>query len=205
MQTKNSLSAYCVSVIILITGAGLIWQATDGLNAFTSETARRLAIAAEQPLMPNFIIETMSGERRDLTSSDGKVILVEFIYTSCPTICQSAGSNLAKLQRKIINAQLQDHIQIYSVSFDPKNDTPDALKSYGERHGADGKIWTIARPSENDLTSILKAFGVIVISDNVGGFEHNAAIHIVNPAGKLTAIVDLDNISSALRQARRVM
>ena len=77
------------------------------------------------------------------------------------------------------------------------------LRDYAEAHGADGHVWTVARPeSEQALYSLLKAFDVIVIPDGAGGFVHNAALQVVGQNGKLKAIFDVGEEAQVLAAAR---
>jgi protein SCO1/2 len=82
---------------------------------------------------------------------------------------------------------------LLSISFDPEHDDPANLKKYGEAYGADGKVWRIARVQDKaELQSLLDAFGIIVIPDQFGGFEHNTALHLVGRDGRLRLISDID-------------
>lgn len=188
--------------LVTIMGCASLWYATDGLQAVTSEGKRRVSVARLQPAVPDVILETMSGSTTSLARGNGRFTLVEFIYTRCPTICRTAGTELARLRDRIQVQNLQERIRILSVSFDPEHDGISELSSYGKTHGADGKVWTVARPSTTDLEKLLSAFGVMVIPDKFGGFEHNAALLIINPAGRLVSILDVDDIEGALAAVR---
>lgn len=191
------------SVIVAVIGCVFLWCATDGLQAVTSEGKRRASVARLKPVVPDIGVETMSGSTMRLAGGDGKFTLVEFIYTRCPTICQTAGTDLARLRDRIKKHNLQDRVRIVSVSFDPEHDGISELASYGKAHGADGEIWTIARPSRTDLERLLEVFDVLVIRDEFGGFEHNAALLIVGPSGRLILILDVDDIDGAFATISR--
>lgn len=123
--------------------------------------------------------------------------MVEFVYTTCPSICQSAGADMARLRDRLAGAGLADRVRLVSLSFDPETDTPELLADYGARHGADGRLWTVARPDPADLPALLAAYGVRVIPDGWGGWTHNAALHVVGPDGRLRAILDIDDLDGA--------
>ena len=156
-------------------------------------------------MLPDTRLQTMSSEVVGVPSAEGKVTMVEFIYATCPTICQSAGADLARLRDRLVEQGLGDEVRILSVSFDPETDGPQQLAAYGESHGADGRIWTIARPDVDALARLLKAFGVVVVPDRFGGYQHNAALHVVDPQGRLSAILDSDDIPGALGAAKRAL
>ena len=190
------------SLVVVVMGCACLWHATDGLQAVTSEGKRRVSVARVQPISPNVVLETMSGSKVSLVRGDGRFTLVEFIYTRCPTICRTAGAALARLSDQIKAHGLNERVRIVSVSFDPENDGTSELTSYGKAHGADGQIWTVARPSEGDLKTLLEAFGVVVIPDEFGGYEHNAALLIINPSGRLISVLDVNDIDGAFSVVR---
>jgi len=209
-QTKAMHAAATASLIITIVGGACLWNTTYGLQAFTAESARRIDVVHEKKIIPNVVLETMTGAELEIpsdkhTHNSKKITIVEFIYTSCPTICQTAAADLASVVARLKSENLDSRVQVLSVSFDPLRDGINQLASYGDAHGADGDTWTIARPSQRDLAKMLDVFGVVVIADEFGGFEHNAALHVVDMRGRLTAILDTDDIDSAVRAARQAL
>lgn len=183
------------ATIVAFVGSFVLWTATDGFGAFTAEAARRLHVEREKIEVPKVVLTDFSG--RQILLPDGKVTLVEFIYTTCPTICQTAGEDFFRLRRRLEKSGLAEQVQMLSVSFDPVRDDNQSLASYAEFHGADGNIWTIARPRTEALPSILRTFGVTVIRDELGGYQHNTAIHVLDRSGRLVAITDTENIERA--------
>jgi protein SCO1/2 len=87
---------------------------------------------------------------------------------------------------------------LLSVSFDPDADTLARLRAYADLYHADGKVWRIARVADKDaLAAMLRTFEVVVISDALGEFQHNAAIHLVDEHGQLTRIFGYDEAEQA--------
>lgn len=185
------------SLAVVLAGGAVLWQATDGFAALTTERARRLRAITDMPAVPTFPVETMTGERLLLPPHDRKATVVEFIYTNCPTICQTAGAEMARLRDRLAAEPFAGRVRLVSLSFDPARDTPPQMAEYGRWHGADGKVWTVARPDDDALPALLHAYGVTVIPDGAGGFIHNAALHVVSPDGRLTAILDMDDLDGA--------
>lgn len=184
------------SLLVALLGSAVLWWGSDGFTAFTSETARRLRVLkAPQPL-PALFFEDQNGERFRLADYAGKRLAVEFIYTRCATVCYTLGSAFQQLAR-----EAEDDLFLLSISFDPARDTPSELRAYGERFAADGRRWRLARPlldgdgDDAELHALLDAFGIVVIPDRLGGFEHNAAIHLLAADGRLAAISDPDAAS----------
>jgi protein SCO1/2 len=64
----------------------------------------------------------------------------------------------------------------------------------------------LGRPAgAGELRGWLDAFGVVVIPDGVGGYAHNAAVHVVGPDRRLVAIFDLQDIDGIVRKAREIV
>ncbi len=198
----NDLMASLIAVIL---GASVLWSATDGLQVVTTEGARRAEVRESPAPVPEVRLEMMDGTTEGLIGTDGRLRLVEFIYTSCPTICRSSGADLAQLRDRLKSEGYAGKVRVLSISFDPQTDQVDHLRAYGELHGADHAIWSVARPRQDDLEALLKAFGVIVIPDGFGGYQHNAAIRIVSPSGRLSAILDTSDIDGALTEIARIL
>ena len=60
-------------------------------------------------------------------------------------------------------------------------------------YSADGRSWRFARVRDaRDLAPLLRAFGIIVIPDAGGDFQHNAAVHLLDAEGRLARVLDLD-------------
>jgi protein SCO1 len=187
-----------VIVSLAVLGSGVLWQATDGARAVTSEGARRLGVLRDAPEIPRTALTDMSGKTLALQPPAGGVALVEFIYATCPTICVDAGAAFAQLKQRLADAGLDTHTQLFSISFDPDRDNVATLRHYADAHGADGTAWTVAVPSVADLPGLLDRFGIVVIPDPFGGYQHNAAIHVVDDRRRLTGIFDIDDLDGVM-------
>lgn len=178
-------------------GCAALWQATDGLRAITAEGARRVAISQSPEPVPSTLLEAMNGDLRPL--ANGEPTLIEFIYTTCPTICQTSGGDFAELRDHLAAVELD--VPMVSISFDPEEDDLEAMQTYAELHSATGDPWTIARPRSEDLPALLETFRVTVIPDNWGGYEHNIAVLLINRDGQFSGIFDtraFDEIADAV-------
>jgi protein SCO1/2 len=131
-----------------------------------------------------------------------RVLLVDFIYTRCETYCAALGSVYAQLQQRFAAGLASGDMQLLSISFDPARDDAVALRAYRARYTADPSGWDVGRPVAADLPRWLETFGVVVIADELGGYAHNAAIHVVDTERKLIAIHDLTDIDGIARSAR---
>lgn len=182
-----------VTALVTVLGSGVFWWGTDGFTAFTAETARWADILRAPRPLPAAVLEDQDGRVFGLDDYRGRLLAVEFIYTRCTTICTSLGMAFRQIRDRVPAQALGRDVALLSISFDPERDDPPSLKGYGIAHGADGEHWRLARVRDAaQLRALLEAFGVVVIADRFGGFEHNAAIHLVGRDGRLVEISDLD-------------
>ncbi|APG45492.1 SCO family protein [Phaeobacter porticola] len=184
------------SVLAAVIGGGVLWQATDGAQAFTSEAARRLDVLRAPRAVPDVQLEDMASRPVPLLPQPDEVVLVEFIYTVCGDICQIAAADFAEIRDRLQARGLK--VRLLSVSFDPERDTPEQMAIYGDAHEADGAMWTVARPRQKDLPDLLELFDVTVIPDEWGGYQHNAAIHVITGDGRFSAVYDTDAVEAVL-------
>lgn len=198
------LRTLLASAVVLAAGGGVINRATDGFRAFTTESARRLAVRDHPPVVPTLPLQTADGGHTSFSELRGRWILVDFIYTTCMTECSLQGAEFARLERELAAPIASGKLVLLSVSFDPARDSPAALSEYVRSHGGGGEGWLAARPvSKSDLAEFLRMFGVVVIADGMGGFMHNAATLVVDPTGKLVRVFDWDDVAGAARYVTR--
>ncbi len=179
-------------ISLLIAGVGILWAGTDGLQVITAEGARRLVIQEKPKPLPASLLRDQRGEAFRLQDFQGSNLLVEFIYTRCVTLCTSLGETFEQVSRQLPTEARGSKVNLVSISFDPRDDIAD-LNAYGERYDAAPDHWRIARvENPQELKQLLDTFGITVIPDRWGNFEHNAAVHFVNRQGYLDTIVDHD-------------
>jgi protein SCO1/2 len=187
-------------LLILAAGIAILSLATDGFSAFTTEAARRVDVHEHPRAVPDVMLQTAGGQRIDFKSLRGRWLLVDFIYTRCMTYCSVQGGAFARLQDRLADPIARDKVTLLSISFDPEHDDPERLADYQRRFGDRGAGWLAARPADAaGLAALHRVFGVTAVPDGLGGFVHNAAIAVVDPRGRLVAIMDWDDPRAAAR------
>lgn len=190
---------------VLAAGLGALSWATEGFRVITSEGARRLAVEYSPTPLPDVGMIDQDGHPFSFADYRGRPVLVDFIYTRCPTICGVRGDDFRALLGRPGEPSAAG-IALLSISFDLDNDDPKALQLYGERYGAAVPWWRIALPADRgSLAMLLSSFGVVVIPDGFGGFVHSSAVYLIDRRGRLARILDSETpaaIASAMRTAR---
>lgn len=182
------------SALVLILSFFSISWLTEDFQVFTKEQARRLSVSQSKPLLPATPMLDQRGNLHDLrnwVTEEQRLLVIDFIYTRCNTVCLSLGNEFQQLQELIQSKNMQERVALLSITFDPLYDTPEKLADYASRLKADEQIWRFATVKDtNDLDGLLQFFMVTVINDEFGGYQHNAALLGVTPDGRLQSIAD---------------
>lgn len=201
MQMKpRTLLSMLATMTSLLSGVATAWTLTAGFSSFTSESWRRADIEASPRQIPIATLEDHTGNRLALQTLCDRILVVDFIYTQCTTICRSLGAVSPQLTRLFAEQMLD--AQVVSLSFDHETDTPERLNHFKRSMESVVTSWLLARPLNlNDRTALLQTFGIFVIPDGFGGYEHNGGLHIVHHC-KLVKVLDPQDIDGALASVR---
>jgi protein SCO1 len=194
---RTSLACTALAATALFGAASL----TEGFDVWTAEGARRLRVANAPVAVPHAMLvgDQLNGlSLQDVLAHPGRVTIASFIYTRCTSVCLTLGSNLQQLQ-----AMLGSDIRLLSISFDPAHDSAEQLRRHAELWRADARYWRMASvPDAAQLQRLLEAWQVVVIADGRGGWEHNAALLVIDQRGRLVRIFDDNDVAGALDFAR---
>jgi len=204
LKTRLPLLA---SALVLALGLFAWWQATLGFRSFTWESWRRLQLEDRPVALPRVSVQDQDGRLLDTTSLQGEVLVMNFIYSRCTSVCVVSGSRFGRLLKAIRQAGREGRVRLVSVSLDPGYDTPAHLLAYRRRYeSGPSPAWSVVRVIERQAQQrLLSAFGVVSIPDGFGGIKHNAAAHIVDARGRLVAILDEDDEPGILAVVDRLL
>jgi protein SCO1/2 len=130
---------------------------------------------------PNFVLLNQEGNRFDSMTLGGKVVVLDFIYTTCTDVCPLFTANFAQLQRTLKNERAG--LFLISITTDPEVDSPKVLKAYAQRYGADFQNWAFLTGSESQLKPVWKAFDVRVIKRGRGLVQHTSLTTVIDRQG----------------------
>ncbi len=189
---------------VLLGGVLAFAHLTHGFSVITAEAARRQTVARAPVPVPRLNGIDQEGAYRSLVDpTDHRVMIVDFVYTRCTSICSALGGSYQQLQAQIEDQHLAGRIRLMTVSFDPAHDTPAFIAAYADRLRAHPGVWTVMTPLDpGQLSASLTAFGIIATPVGDGQFVHNAAFHVVDRQGRLARIVDIDQPQQAIIAAR---
>jgi protein SCO1/2 len=111
--------------------------------------------------VPDLTLLNQDGKKIKLSSilDPGKPVIIDFIYTTCTTICPVLSSGYLNMQHKL--GEATETVQLVSISIDPENDRPEQMKKYLQMFGAK-KGWDFLTGSRNDIILVMKTFDASV-------------------------------------------
>ena len=113
----------------------------------------------------------LTNQLNEISSHDDfkdKIQVVDFFFTSCPTICPTMTSHL-----KMVQASFQDNEKVNLVSFtiDPERDSPQQLRKYAESYCADHGTWKFLTGNRDTIFDLSRDYKVMAHEDSEHGEE----------------------------------
>jgi protein SCO1 len=164
--------------------------------------ARRLALlrkiasgiaAAALPVgasVPDFTLTDQKGRPVTLSDFHGKVVAVNFTYTSCqlPDFCLRVVNHFGVLQKPFAQALGRDLVFL-TITFDPARDSPEVLDRYSRQWRPDPDTWRFLTGAVPDVRRVLETFGVAAFPDE-GMLDHSLHTLVIDRQGRLAAHVE---------------
>jgi len=144
----------------------------------TSKTAR----VVTNSKAPDFTLVNQNGAAFHSDSARGRVILVTFVFTTCPDVCPLLTAKFAQLQRMLAREHASAFFLI-SITTDPEVDKPEVLKSYAQRYGADFNTWAFLTGDEDKISKVWRSFGVSVKKKGKGLVQHTSLTTLIDRQG----------------------
>ena len=169
---KNSYIV--IAFIILIFG---IWALPKIVDRLTDKELVKFE------KVPDFEFIDQNDEKISNRTYQGKVYLVEFFFTTCPTICPKMNANMVKIQNEFYG---NPDFGIASFSIDPVHDTPEVLKVYAKEKGATLKNWHFMTGDKEKIYHFSNVGFKLYAGENKdveGGFEHSGLFALIDKEG----------------------
>jgi protein SCO1/2 len=133
---------------------------------------------------PGFELVDQDGRTVSLASLRGDPVFLDFVYTSCPGPCPILTATHVSLQRAL-PTELRARIRFVSISLDPERDTPEALRSYAEVHGADLASWSFLTGTPDAVRPVVASYGVGSVRGEDGEIDHIVATFLIDAEGRI--------------------
>lgn len=134
--------------------------------------------------VPDFEFVNQEGKTISNKTYDGKVYVVEFFFSTCPTICPMMNQQMLLLQNQFFG---NPEFGIASISITPEIDTPTVLKKYAKNNGINHKNWHLLTGKSEEEVYALSNQGFKLYAgkgdEDHGGFEHSGLFALVDKNG----------------------
>lgn len=203
MSKKTNYSYVGIAFIILVFGIIFIPKIVNRINTdditrdgnrsedVTTNTVSKskksdlayLEINGKPKKVPAFSFTNQDGET--ITNKDflGKVYVVEFFFTTCPTICPIMNRNLVEVQNHFKDFK---NFGVASFTINPEVDTPQVLKAYADHYGIVNPNWHLMTGPEEEIYKLAnEGFNLFTARDETveGGFEHSGNFALIDKEG----------------------
>jgi len=140
--------------------------------------------------VPDFQFVNQEGDT--VTNQDllGKVYILDFFFTTCPTICTPMSRNMSQINEKL--SKYEDYTAV-SISIDPDNDTPAILKEYASKYNAQTTDWQFLTGDKQEIYTLARdGFSAYVgeSDDPAIRFEHSGNFALVDRDGYIRSRKD---------------
>ncbi|MCX7546782.1 SCO family protein [Xanthomarina sp. F1114] len=200
MSNKTNYSYVGMAFIILVFGIIFVPKIVDRIkNKDISRSDRMsqgqdnnfkdnndlvfLEINGEPKKVPEFSFTDQNGQT--ITNKDylGKVYVVEFFFTTCPSICPKMNRNLVEIQNAFKG---NTDFGVASFSINPEHDTMEVLKDYASKYGITNPNWHLLTGEKEDIYKLAnEGFNLYTAQDDEaeGGFEHSGNFALIDKNG----------------------
>ncbi|QLE01467.1 SCO family protein [Galbibacter sp. BG1] len=195
----KSKSYIVIGFVVLVFGIIFIPEIVDRISSGSVVDQDRHSIGAKKVTaddllkmgqVPSFKFVDQNNDTISNKDYEGKVFVVEFFFTTCPSICPIMNANMIKLQNRFKG---NEDFGIASFTINPEYDTPEVLKKYADEYGVTNPNWHLMT---GDMSQVYKlsntGFNLYAEeNENVnGGFEHSGLFALVDREGYIRSRPD---------------
>lgn len=192
MQGVTGTKKYLILFALLLLPSLLYLYLIQGKHNFahlpyvtyTDETG-----ALVQREAPDFNLIDQNAESLTRADLKGKIYVVNFFFTSCPSICPIMTANMTKIHERFLH---YDDLNILSLTVDPRRDTPETLKEYAVNRKIDSPKWHFLTGDKDSIYAVAYKFLSSAMEDGSapGGFLHTEYFVLVDKEGKMRSRED---------------
>jgi protein SCO1/2 len=132
--------------------------------------------------LPDVSLVDQRGNVFPLASLKGKLVLIDFIYTSCRSTCPLLTAKMVQVARELGPALGAD-VRIVSITLDPEHDGPANLATYAKSHGAADSGWIFLTGKPSEIDRVLAQYKLRRMRENDGSVMHSVSAFLLGPDG----------------------
>ncbi|MBT8259266.1 MAG: SCO family protein [Bacteroidia bacterium] len=180
-MNKTNYSYVGIAFIILVFG---IWAIPKIVGNFNKPELEVIGKAPE--------FSFINQDRETISDSDyiGKVYVVEFFFTTCPSICPIMNRRMVEIQDKFFG---NPNLGIASFTITPDIDTPEVLKAYADKYGVSNPNWNFLTGEKDAILKLSnEGYNLYAAStmDEDGDFSHSGLFALIDKEGNIRSRYD---------------
>jgi protein SCO1 len=179
MSSKSNLNRVIAAVLF---GAGLLPSVASSHIPIPPKEPSQIGRQVVKKTVADFKLTDQDGKPFKFSDTRGKLVLVTFIFTTCPDVCPLLTAKLAAIQRTLEENKFRNYF-LLSITTDPERDTTGALKEYAGHFKADFRRWSFLTDSRQELAKVWKLFGVKVTKNESGQVQHTSLTTLIDRQG----------------------
>ena len=157
----------------------------------------------------DFRLVDQQGDTLTLADVEGRILVADFFFTTCPTICPKMTSQMTRVQEAFRDEPL---VAILSHSVTPEIDSVATLSAYGELHGVDPDRWHLLTGDRAQIYALARRSYFAALDEGDGGpddFVHTENFVLVDPQHRIrgyydgTSTADVDRLIDDIRRLLR--
>ncbi|MBW7931458.1 MAG: SCO family protein, partial [Gammaproteobacteria bacterium] len=184
MAVRGGFGRRLSAFLLLIAAAGAVAPATGLAQALDEAEALQASQAAIGRQVGNHRFIDQRGQPFELAKLSGRPILVSYIYTSCPFICPTLTTSLARMVRIARDTLGTDSFSVVTVGFDTRVDTPEQMRRYAQERRIDDPHWYFLSGDEATVAALAEEIGFLYVP-MAGGYDHLNQVTVINAAGRV--------------------
>ena len=149
--------------------------------------ARETYVQIVERPAPPFTLTDTQGRSVSFADFQGQVVVLNFIYASCPDVCPLHSALIAELQAQINRTAMADMVQFISITTDPERDSPQLMDEYGEAQGLDPAKWIFLTGAVQATRGLAWDYGLKFSPGEEGYLMHGVVTHVIDKSGTLRA------------------
>lgn len=156
----------------------------DRLDKVSSSSSAEDALVKIGPA-PKFELTNQNGEKITNDTYKGKVYVLEFFFTTCPSICPKMNQSMLIIEKKFFG---NPNFGIVSITIDPVHDTPAVLKSHAMLLGVKSSNWNFLTGDRQTIFDLANKGYNLYAGENSkvnGGFEHSGMFALIDKNGNI--------------------
>jgi protein SCO1/2 len=138
---------------------------------------------------PEFTLVNHLGDTVGKEILENKIAVVDFFFTTCPTICPIMKSNMLNVYDEFKD---KENFIILSHTIDPEFDTQEVLNDYSKKLGITGNTWYFLTGDRDHIYDLAEYYHIAAEKDESapGGFIHSGAFILLNSQSHIIGIYD---------------